>query len=158
MRHDLKTWRGPFEAIVDGRKRHEVRKEIDRSFREGDALYLREWDEESRVYTGRAVEARVLYVTRGPEWDVPEGMVVMSILAGDLIEGTYPADQDDPEVTRDLLMLASVEVPIAAVAAWTSEERRAADDWASASVLYASDNDDIVVPPIPDHVERDRSR
>lgn len=159
MRHELKTWRDPFCDVADGRKRHEIRKETDRIFREGDLLFLREWNEETRKYTGRAVEARVLHITRGPEWDIPEGMVVMSIeLAGELIEGTYPADQDDPEVTRDLLMLASVDVPIEAVASWSPEERKAADDWASASVLYASDNDDVVVPPIPDHVERDRLR
>jgi hypothetical protein len=40
MRHELKTWPGPFQAIVDGSKRFELHKD-DRGFAVGDTLWLR---------------------------------------------------------------------------------------------------------------------
>lgn len=155
MKHDLKTWRDSFAAIIEERKRYEVRKELDRAFREGDILFLREWDEEQRRYTGRAIEALVTHITRGPEWDIPDGIVVMSIeLVDGLIENVWPPEQDDPEVTRDLLSLASAEVSIDRICGWSTEERKAADDWASACLLAMSANESP--PPMPQHVQRDR--
>lgn len=154
MKHELKTWLGPFDAVIKGLKGYEIRKETDRTFRVDDQLYLREWDEHAKEYTGRAVETSITYLTRGPEWDIPEGMVVLSLgPTGEVIEGTYPTAQDDPEVTRDLLLLVSVEVPIETVCGWTPEERKKSDDWASAAMLSASDHNDVVVPPVPQHVE-----
>ena len=155
MKHELKTWLGPFAAIIDGRKGYEIRKETDRTFREGDQLYLREWNERTKEYTGRAVETSVTYLTRGPDWDIPSGMVVRSRgPRGEVIEGTYPTANDDPEVTRDLLLLVSIEVPIDTVKEWSPEERKQSDDWASAAMLRASDHDDVVVPSMPHHVEQ----
>lgn len=44
-------------------------------------------------------------------------------------------------------------VPESAIAAWTDEQCRQAEEWAGAAHLNASDNDDVVVPPIPEHVK-----
>ena len=52
------------------------------------------------------------------------------------------------ERTRDLLLLASVNVPLADVTSWGMEQREVANEWAAACHLQASDND-IEVPPKP---------
>ena len=79
--HKLKTWCEPYNAVCEGRKRHEYRLD-DRGFEVGDVLHLREFNHEmseAGVYTGRWVLARVTYVSRGPDFGIPEGYVVMSI-------------------------------------------------------------------------------
>jgi hypothetical protein len=94
--HVLKTWPEPFQAILDGRKRHEIRVD-DRGFAVGDVLNLKEWDpspvmctvtpystvptERPAGYTGREVNVRVTYLTPGGKWGLPEGLCVMSIEA-----------------------------------------------------------------------------
>ena len=64
--HELKTWPEFFEAIVDGRKNFEVRRD-DRGFQAGDSVYLREYNPlHGGRYTGRALEARIGYVLSNP--------------------------------------------------------------------------------------------
>ena len=60
--HHLKVYPEYFCAIIDGTKPFEVRKD-DRGFEVGDALILREWNDES--YTGRAVRSAVTYILKG---------------------------------------------------------------------------------------------
>jgi len=78
--HELKIWPEPFTAVYTGRKAFEIRSEADRTFAVGDTLHLREFKPLAQEYTGRDVLVRVMYLVRGPDWGVPEGMVVMSIL------------------------------------------------------------------------------
>lgn len=58
------------------------------------------------------------------------------------------------EATGDLLSLTGEGslVPRAAIDTWTDEQCQEAEQWAGAAHLNASDNDDVVVPPIPAHV------
>lgn len=44
------------------------------------------------------------------------------------------------------------------VTSWTDDERAAAFEWAACSHLAAGDNDDVVVPPTPPHVEKIRPK
>lgn len=76
--HELKTWPEPFEALWWRRKTHEVRQD-DRGFEVGDVLRLREWEPNDESYSGRMVRVEVTYISRGPDWGIPAGMVVMSI-------------------------------------------------------------------------------
>jgi len=77
-RHELKAWPAEFQAIMSMRKRHEVRVN-DRGFKEGDELLLREWNPKTKQYTGAYIVADVTYLTKGGEWGIPDGLVVMSI-------------------------------------------------------------------------------
>jgi hypothetical protein len=76
--HVLKCWPRQFDAIWHGNKRHEIRK-ADRAFEARDCLVLREWVPGAGRFTGRDMLVRVTYIDRGPEWGLPEGLVVMSI-------------------------------------------------------------------------------
>jgi hypothetical protein len=76
--HRLKTWPVGFQAISLGLKTYEVRVD-DRGFKVGDTLYLEEWNPASERYTGRSLAREVSYISRGPEWGLPEGVVVMAL-------------------------------------------------------------------------------
>ncbi|MDO8471978.1 MAG: DUF3850 domain-containing protein [bacterium] len=61
MTIEKKIKREFFEAIVAGKKKYELRLG-DWECHEGDILRLREWDPDTKDYTGREVEKRVGYV------------------------------------------------------------------------------------------------
>lgn len=86
--HALKTWPDVFQEIVDGVKRHEYRRN-DRDFQSGDHVLLREFDPVSETYSGREVLAQIAAISYGPEWGIPEGYAVFSILL--ILRGTGKA-------------------------------------------------------------------
>jgi len=80
MRHDLKCWPEYMDAIIDGRKRFEVRETKDRAFSVGDCLLLYEYDprQEPGFRLGkRTAEMTVVYLLSGPL--VPHGICIMGI-------------------------------------------------------------------------------
>jgi len=90
--HDLKTWPREFAAVAGCAKRFEYRKD-DRGFEVEDVLILHEWDPAAGAqfgtggeYTGRVLRAHVTYILHGPDFGVPTGYVVMSILPDPLGE------------------------------------------------------------------------
>ena len=87
MRHELKTDPDVFNAVCEGMKSFEIRKD-DRGFKEGDSLLLRKTDlsaqdafnkNESLGYTGEEIIVGVTYILRGPVYGLSEGWVIMSI-------------------------------------------------------------------------------
>lgn len=84
--HILKTHPDPFQAIWNGVKRAEFRKN-DRDFTVGDTLYLREFIPDSSRYTGRRILAKVLHMTAG--FGIPSGYVMMSIEPLEFLEPTH---------------------------------------------------------------------
>lgn len=61
MIHELKTVAPYFKQVLSGVKTFEVRRN-DRNFKVGDYLWLREYDEATKIYTGRDLYCRVTYV------------------------------------------------------------------------------------------------
>ena len=97
-RHELKTWREPFNAVASERKNYEIRKEDNRTFAVGDVLVLRQWNEEKQCYTDMAIEADVTHITRGPAWGIPEGMVVMALAnTSDVFSFSRPERKGDTQ-------------------------------------------------------------
>lgn len=79
MKHELKCWPAPFEAIRTGAKTYEVRR-ADRPFAPGHELALREWDPDRAAYTGRTADVVVLHVTPGGSFGLPDDLCVMGVL------------------------------------------------------------------------------
>lgn len=79
--HELKIWAGFLDALLDGRKTFEVRKDDPaRPFELGDRLVLREWCPECRHFGPRTAHAIVGYVMALDEVEgMPPGVVVMSV-------------------------------------------------------------------------------
>lgn len=85
MHHDLKILPPYFQAVLDGRKTFEIRKD-DRGYQAGDTVMLHEYDPEFRgsykteeqKYTGRHYSATIGYVTA---YEQQPGYVVFSLLA-----------------------------------------------------------------------------
>jgi Domain of unknown function (DUF3850) len=73
--HELKSWPMFFEPVLRREKTFEIRFN-DRGYKVGDTLLLREWDPNTKKYSGREVRRRVLYVT---EYMQTPGWVTMSI-------------------------------------------------------------------------------
>lgn len=77
--HELKTWPEAFQAIWEGLKRYELRKN-DRDFLVGDSLFLREYDPVAKEYSGRCFQARVTYMTVSCDFPgLQDDYVVMGI-------------------------------------------------------------------------------
>ncbi|PIN93514.1 hypothetical protein COU61_00850 [Candidatus Pacearchaeota archaeon CG10_big_fil_rev_8_21_14_0_10_35_13] len=55
-----------YEKIISGEKKFELRL-ADFECKEGDVLLLREWNPETKEYTGRSVEKKVTYVIKTKE-------------------------------------------------------------------------------------------
>ena len=75
--HELKVWPEFFDALNDGRKTFEWRKD-DRGFAVGDTLYLREWEPKDG-YTGRYTRRTVSYILRDG-FDVTPGYAVLALV------------------------------------------------------------------------------
>lgn len=78
MTHELKTWPGYFQAVYDGDKPFEVRKN-DQPFEIGDRLWLREWEPDKQSYTGRECTRTITYILSDLQF-VKEGYVILGIV------------------------------------------------------------------------------
>lgn len=75
--HNLKTWPEYFQAVWNGIKPWEYRKD-DRSYHTGDCLHLQEWDPKEEKFTGREIFAIVTYILKN-QMGIPEGYAILSI-------------------------------------------------------------------------------
>ena len=100
MTHVLKTWPQYFNAIIDGRKTFECRKN-DRPFAVGDVLHLLEWDPETQEYTGRSMDRRITYILDGK--CTPPGLCVMSIVAEHVPPPTEATEEEIDRVVKAMI-------------------------------------------------------
>ncbi len=61
MKIEKKIWVKPFQKILGGKKTYELRL-ADWECNEGDILVLKEWNPDTKEYTGRVIEKKVTYV------------------------------------------------------------------------------------------------
>lgn len=86
MLHELKTDGEMFQAVKEGRKTFEIRKN-DRNFKVGDELWLKETlhtgkemaEGQPLEYTERIIAVTVTYVLPGPIYGLVDGWCVMSV-------------------------------------------------------------------------------
>ncbi len=77
MRHELKIKPEYFQAVWDGKKKAELRKD-DRDYHVGDVLILREWNGEE--YSGGWIAVRVTHILRDcAEYGLADGYCILSI-------------------------------------------------------------------------------
>jgi hypothetical protein len=79
LEHELKVWPDYFDALETGAKTFEVRLN-DRDFRNGDTLWLREWNQ-GVGYTGRSIRRTVTNILRGPAFGIEDKYVCMALRA-----------------------------------------------------------------------------
>lgn len=93
------------------------------------------------------------YVQVKREWEECSGYDPQPT-AQDWQTGAHPQQRSMAQATQDLLSLVMTEPPsLDAIAAWSPEQSKQAQEWAAAVHLHASDNDDVVVPPKPDFLK-----
>ena len=61
MRIEKKVWPKYFQLILEGKKTYELRL-ADWTCEMGDILILKEWNPETKEYTGRIIEKQVTYI------------------------------------------------------------------------------------------------
>jgi len=76
--HELKTWPVFYQAIVNGSKTFEVRKN-DRDFQINDILLLREYDPETQQYTGLSIKKKVSYILGDNPFFQINGVIIMGL-------------------------------------------------------------------------------
>lgn len=80
--HALKSWPASFEAVLNRRKRYEWRLDDGhplRDYQVDDMLLLQEWNPDTDEFSGRSLIAVIQHITRGGEYNLPEGSIVMDI-------------------------------------------------------------------------------
>lgn len=91
MRHVVKSWPEFFQAILDGRKRHELRRASERDYRVGDTLHLREYEPQDARYTGREQRVLITYITSS---DYPCALSEGALADGYCVLSIYPLKEE----------------------------------------------------------------
>jgi hypothetical protein len=117
MQHELKTWPVYFQAVVNGTKTFEMRKD-DRNFRVDDTLLLKEFNPSAQFYTGQEMLVKITYKLDGFAGVTP-GYCVLGIVpmrafkVGDAVRATandLPIKQGDVGIVVHVDALESIGV------------------------------------------------
>lgn len=77
-KHDLKVLTEYFNALIDGKKTFEIRKD-DRNFEVGDTIELHEWSPDSDNYSGYSVVFRISYKLDGGGFGLEKGYCCLGL-------------------------------------------------------------------------------
>ena len=78
MIHYLKTVQPYFDDSKSGRKKFEVRKN-DRKFKLYDEVILEEWDLEKQEYTGKRLDAKIIFYILSDKNYCKDGYVILGL-------------------------------------------------------------------------------
>ena len=88
--HKIKIHLPYFSVVGAGTKRYELRKN-DRDYHVGDKLVLCEFNPDTKEYSGREIEADIIYMTPGGIFGLPDDMCILGL--GDIgLSGSQHAD------------------------------------------------------------------
>ena len=74
--HKLKCWPEFFEAMLSGKKTFDLRLN-DRDFHVNDIAKNREWNPDTQEYTGRGLDFKIVYITKGLHGHLGVNMVCL---------------------------------------------------------------------------------
>ncbi|MFA5003870.1 MAG: DUF3850 domain-containing protein [Candidatus Saccharimonadales bacterium] len=66
---EKKTWPESYEKILSGEKTYDIRL-ADWDIQPGDVFVFKEWDPDTKAYTGRKMQRSVGYVGKTKNWEV----------------------------------------------------------------------------------------
>lgn len=98
--HKLKTWPMFFQAVLEGSKPFELRKN-DRHFNVGDILILEEYDPDAEGYTGRKCERKISYVLDANPFIDLHGHVILGLESRPAV--LMPGEEDLKQYITNLL-------------------------------------------------------
>jgi ParB family chromosome partitioning protein len=77
--HNLKLDPVIFDEVLAGRKTFEYRIN-DRDYQPGDLIHLEEFDRATQKYSGRALTFDAGFILYGPDYGLPAGTCIISII------------------------------------------------------------------------------
>lgn len=97
--HELKIWPKYFNAVLDGSKKDEIRKN-DRNYHVGDILFLKEFNPETERFTGRSLKKWVSFIVPGGNFGIDKDFCVMSMksLKSCIFQGSLEIFESDKDL------------------------------------------------------------
>ena len=102
-----------------------------------------------KLSMGKITEGQYRAHGRAMELRVKRARNLLRVLLKKLEDGLDESDTEDPEVVRDLLVLANVFVEKEGISKWTKEQRNEASTWAAATHMKAT-GQKVKVPDRPE--------
>jgi len=90
--HSLKCWPEFFEAMLKGEKTFDIRLN-DRDFQVGDTVKMREYDPDTKEYTGRGMDFNIVYITDGIFGQLGTNQIVMQLEPAMVLGFNFPRDK-----------------------------------------------------------------
>ena len=89
--HKLKCWPEIFEAFVECKKTFDIRFN-DRDYQVGDIIKMREWNPDNKEHSGRGLDFKIVYITRGLFDQLKANMIVIQLepIEGNVSLGFLP--------------------------------------------------------------------